>query len=236
MADRECYIHEQSRRSFGRMNWAALMTRKPERYRVEPGDAIGIAIRIPVDKIDLTLNLVKPAVRRSHIVPPDNYPTFYITTGKGVVNGRPAPHKFLNVICEPPPWISATPAIGSLAWIGAQNSPPNRLFWRHGFRKGHARISLVVSSDLRTAHARISANGYALWVEATFPLEGEYWETLPQNYCGMDPKTRIVKQGDEWGVRYDGTGIVSIRNRRKKIEKFEAYVGLDTKLGWDYVL
>jgi hypothetical protein len=212
------------------------MTQKQERWRVKPGDAIGIGIRIPIDKIDLALNLVKPAVKRSDIVPPDNYPTFYITTGKDILNGRNTTHKFLNVLCDPPPWVTASVAVGSLAWIGAQSSPPNRLMWRHGFKKGFARISLSVSKDHLSARARLSANGCTLWVEATFPKEGEYWETLPNNYCGMDSKTRIVVQGDEWGVRHDGTGIVSIRNKRGKIEKFEAYVGLDTKLGWDYTL
>jgi hypothetical protein len=126
--------------------------------------------------------------------------------------------------------------VGSLAWIGAQSSPPNRLLWRHGFKKGSAYITLVVRNDNRSARARISANGYSLWVEATFPPEGEYWETLPNYYCGMDPKTRLVIKGDEWGVRHDGAGIVSIQKKNGKIQKFETYIGLDTQLGWDYIL
>jgi hypothetical protein len=125
--------------------------------------------------------------------------------------------------------------VGSLAWIGTQNSSPNRLFWRHGFKKGHARIILAVSSDQLSARARINANGYTLQVEAAFPRAGEYWETLPNNYCGMDPKTRLVIKGDEWGVRHDGKGIVFIQGADGTKEKFEAYVGLDTELGWDYV-
>jgi hypothetical protein len=212
------------------------MSIKEERWRVEPGDAIGVAIRIPVEKIDLALNLVKPVVKRSDIVPPDNYPTFYVTTGNDTLNGRKTPHKFLNVLCDPPAWISDSPAVGSLAWIGAESSPPNRLLWRHGFKKGHARISLSVSKDYLSAHARISANGFALWVEATFPPNGEYWETLPNHYCSMDPRTRLVIKGDEWGIRHDGSGIVHIQNKSRKNEKFETYVGLDTRLGWDYIL
>ena len=211
------------------------MTQKPERWRVEPGDAIGIAIRVPGDKLDLALNLVKPAVKPSDIVPPDNFPTFYITTGKGIHNGRETLHKFLNVICDPPPWISASPAFGSLAWVGSPRYSPNRLFWRHGYKKGHIRIALDVNRDFLSARARLHANGYTLQVEATFPAEGEYWETLPQNYCSMDPKTRVVVQGDEWGVRHDGTGIVSIQGKDGRQEKFETYVGLDTQLGWDYL-
>jgi hypothetical protein len=210
--------------------------KKPERWRVEPGDAIGIGIRIPGDKLDLVLNLFKPVVKKSHLIPPDNYPTIYVTHGKGVHNGRETTHKFINVICEPPPWISVSPALGSLAWIGSPRSSPNRLFWRHGYKKGHARISLSVSDDHRSAHARINANGYTLQVEATFPVEGEYWDTLHQNYCGMDPKTRVVVQGNERGVRYDGTGIVTIKKKNGKAESFEAYIGLDTQLGWDYTL
>jgi hypothetical protein len=212
------------------------MKKQAERWRVEPGDAIGIGIRIPVDKIDLALNLVKPTVKRSDITPPDNTPTFYLTVGKGVLNGRNTSHKFLNVLCDPPPWVSASPAIGSLAWIGAQSSPPYRLLWRHGFKKGPAHITLTVSNDHLSARARIGANGYSLLVEATFPREGEYWESLPMHYCGMDPKTRRVIKGDEWGVRHDGTGLVSIKKVNGKTASFETYVGLDTQLGWDYIL
>ncbi len=195
-----------------------------------------MSIRIQVDKIDLALNLVIPAVERSDIVPPDNYPAFYFTTGNGTLNGRKTSHKLLNVICGPPPWILDTPAIGGLAWIGVKSSPPNRLMWQHGFKKGIARFSFSVSEDHLTAHARMSANAYALWVEASFSPEGEYWEALPNHYCGMDPHTRLVIKGDEWGVRHDGSGIVSIRNNNGKIETFETYVGLDTQLGWDYIL
>jgi hypothetical protein len=212
------------------------MNKKEERWRVEPGDAIGIAIRIPIDKTDLALDLVKPAVKRSDFFPPDDYLAFYITTGNGTLNGRKTSHKLLNVLCAPPPWISDSPAVGSLAWIGAQSSPPNRLIWRHGFNKGFARFSFSVSQDYISAHARVSANGYALSVEATFPPDGEYWEALPNHYCGMDPQTRRVIKGDEWGIRHDGSGVVYIRNENRKIENVETYVGLDTQLGWDYVL
>ena len=97
------------------------MNKERERWSVVPGDAIAIAIRIPVNKIDLALNVVKPAVNRSDIFPPDNYPTFYIATGNGTLNGRRTSHKFLNVICDPTPWISDSPAVAGLAWIGAQS-------------------------------------------------------------------------------------------------------------------
>ena len=210
--------------------------KKPEHWRVEPGNAVGIAIRIPGDKLDLILSLFKPTIKRSDILPADNYPTIYLTQGRGIHNGRVTSHKFLNVICEPPPWISVSPALGSLAWIGSPRSSPNRMFWRHGYKKGYARISLSVNNNNQSAHASINANGYSLQVEAKFPKAGEYWETLPNNYCGMDPKTRIVVQGDEWGVRHDGTGIITIGKKNGKAESFEAYVGLDTQLGWDYTL
>lgn len=52
----------------------------------------------------------------------------------------------------------------------------------------------------------------------------------------MDPKTRLVIKGNEWGVRHDGTGLVSIRRKNGTAEKIETYVGLDTQLGWDYIL
>lgn len=213
------------------------MNKKVERWRVEPGDAIAIAVRIPVDKIDLALNVLNPVIKRSDFVPPDNYPTFYIATGSGTLNGRRTSHKFLNVICDPSPWISDSPAVGGLAWIGAQSSLPNRLMWRHGVKQGYARVTLSVSNDQLSAHTRISANGYSFQVEAAFSPEGEYWEALPNHYCViMDAQKHRVLKGDEWGVRHDGTGKVSIQKKMGKAETFEAYVGLDTQLGWDYTL
>jgi hypothetical protein len=49
------------------------MNNKPERWRVEPGDAIGIAIRIPGDQLDLALNLFKLVIKRSDLIPPDGF-------------------------------------------------------------------------------------------------------------------------------------------------------------------
>ena len=41
--------------------------------------------------------------------------------------------------------------------------------------------------------------------------------------------------GDEWGTRYDGSGSVAF-STPQGAEVFEAYVGLDLDLGWDYKL
>jgi len=159
------------------------MKKRQERWRVERGDAIGIGIRIPIDKIDLTLNLVKPPVKRSNIVPPDSYLTFYITTGNDILNDRSTTHKFLKVLCDLPPWISESVAVGNLAWIGLQNSPPNRLLWRHGFKKGSARIALEVSGDFLSAHARMTAMDIACKSKRNFQRKVNIVNRFPRTFA-----------------------------------------------------
>ena len=51
----------------------------------------------------------------------------------------------------------------------------------------------------------------------------------------MDPDSSVHRTGDEWGVRHDGTGIVSFQAKDGTKTNFETYVGLDIQLGWDYV-
>lgn len=194
------------------------MNQRQEKWRVDPGNAIGVAIRIPVECIGLALDFLGASVKRSEII---SYPVFYVTTGNGVLNGRPTSHKFLNVICDPPPWCSASPALGVVAWIGVRRSPPNQLFWRHGFKQGHARISLDVSSDNLSARVRLTANDCVLQLSAIFPPEGEAWNMLPNHLFGMDRDVQAQSYGDEWGFRYDGSGKSCFKSpmERKKISR-----------------
>ena len=213
------------------------MKKTEERWRVEPGNAVGLAIRVPIEHIEPVLALFNPVITRSSIVPPGNYPTLYVTTGHGTLNNRPVPHRMVNVICEPPPWVAVTPpAIGCLAWVGAPSNPVNQLFWRFGFGRIEGRLSLKIDQHHLNARASIATNGGVLQVIATIAKEGEPWNALPQQFIGMNPAIPAFCRGDEWGVRYDGSGTVSFLSSAGAVEKFVTYVGLDLELGWDYIL
>ena len=153
------------------------MNQQSNKWRVEPGDAVGLAIRIPVEHINLAIALLSPVVKRSTIAPADNFPTFYVTRGKGTHNGRRVPHKFVTVICNPPPWISADPALGILTVISAPRDPGAQFFWQAGYGQVIGQISLKVTDDHQTARARIATDGGVLRVNATLPADGETWTT-----------------------------------------------------------
>jgi hypothetical protein len=160
------------------------MKHQPDRWRVEPGGAVGLLIELPKEHIDLALALLSPVVNRSTLAPPDNFPSFYITRGNGTYRGRPVPHKFVSVICDPPPWVSANPALGMLAIVGARRDRGANFFWQCQYNCVIGRINLKVASDLHSAHARISTNGGVLEVNATFSSKGEPWSTLPNHLFG----------------------------------------------------
>jgi hypothetical protein len=213
------------------------MVKRDVRWYVKPGDAVGLAIRIPIEHIEPVLALFNPVITRSSITPPDNYPTIYVTIGHGTLNNRPTPHRLVNVICEPPPWVSVTPpAIGCLAWVGAPSNPVNQLFWRQGYGRIEGRLSLHIDDDHLHARARIATNGGVLQVIATVANEGEAWNALPNQFINMNPDIPAYCRGDEWGVRHDGSGTVSFQWNDGMQEIVDTYVGLDMELGWDYVL
>ena len=60
--------------------------------RVEPGDAIGIAVRVPEDRTHLVADLLAPGVRVELVSGVKGPITFYPTVGTDTLNGRPARH------------------------------------------------------------------------------------------------------------------------------------------------
>jgi hypothetical protein len=68
-----------------------------------------------------------------------------------------------------------------------------------------------------------------------FEPAGEPWVALPQHYYVLTPGRPVLHFGDQWGTRHDGSGSVASWTEQRA-EAFEAYVGLDLDLGWDYVL
>jgi hypothetical protein len=121
-----------------------------------------------------------------------------------------------------------------LAIVGARRDRGANFFWQCQYNCVIGRINLKVASDLHSAHARISTNGGVLEVNATFSSKGEPWSTLPNHLFGMDPDVPVVRTGDEWGIRYGGTGSVSIQSKDGRNVRYVAYAGLDAQLGWDY--
>jgi hypothetical protein len=212
--------------------------RKPvprDHNRVEPGDAIGIAIRVPEDRIHLVADLLAPGVPAERVMCVLGSITIYPTVGHDSLNARPVPHRWVNVITEPPAGVPPDDGIGGLACIGAMSSPISRMWWRHGLGRVPGRISVTLDRDRWEARVRIRTAGGTMTATAVFGPAGEPWVALPQHYYvrSLDPPVLLV--GDEWGTRHDGGGWVEFRTPRGH-EAFEAYVGLDLDLGWDYVL
>src|SRR5258708_4914251 len=58
--------------------------------RVEPGDAIGVAIRMPKDRAPIVAELLTPALSSEWILALPAAITLYATVGHDLVNGRPA--------------------------------------------------------------------------------------------------------------------------------------------------
>ncbi len=203
--------------------------------RVEPGDAIGIAIRVPVDRLHVVADLLAPGIQAERVMDLTGSVTTYATVGRDSLNGRSVPHRWVNVITDPPAGVPPDDGIGGLACIGAASGAINRMWWRHGLGRVPGRLSVALDRDRRRARVRIATAGGTMTATAMFESAGEPWAALPQHYyiLGQHPPRLLV--GDEWGTRHDGTGSVEFRTPQG-VEVFEAYVGLDLDLGWDYVL
>jgi hypothetical protein len=203
--------------------------------RVEPGDAIGIGIRVPVDRLRVVADLLAPGIQAKRVMDLPGSVTIYATVGRDSLNGRPVPHRWVNVITDPPSGVPPDDGIGGLACIGAPSGAINRMWWRHGLGRVPGRLSVALDRDRRQARVRIATAGGAMTATAVFESAGEPWAALPQRYyvLGQDPPVLLV--GDEWGTRHEGSGSVEFRTPQG-VEVFEAYVGLDLELGWDYVL
>jgi hypothetical protein len=206
-----------------------------DRNRVQPGAAIGIAIRVPEDHSRLVADLLAPGVPPERVMSITGWITIYPTIGHDSLNGREVPHRWVNVITDPPADVPPDDGIGGLACIGAPSSAINRMWWRHGLGRVPGRLSIALDRDRWEARVRIATAGGTMTATAVFEPVGEPWAALPQHYyiLGQDPP--VLLAGDEWGTRHDGSGSVEFRTPRG-VEVFGAYVGLDLDLGWDYVL
>ena len=203
--------------------------------RVEPGDAIGIAIRVPEDRTRLVADLLAPGVPTERVMSVGGVITIYATVGRDSLNGRVVGHRWVNVITEPPAGVQPDDGIGGLACIGAPSSPINRMWWRHGLGRVPGRLSVALDRDRWKARVRIATAGGTMTAAAAFEPVGEPWEALPQHYYVLDQGPPVLLTGDEWGTRHEGAGSVEFRTSRD-VDAFDAYVALDLDLGWDYVL
>jgi hypothetical protein len=100
--------------------------------RVEPGDAIGIAIRVPMERVQVVVDLLAPGVPPELVLRQRDDITVYPTIGRDLLNGRPVTHRWVNLIADAPPGVPADEAIGGIACIGAESSPISRMWWRQG--------------------------------------------------------------------------------------------------------
>jgi len=206
--------------------------------RVEPGDAIGIGIRVPAEGLRVVARLLAPGVPAKCLWALTGPVTIYATVGRDSLNGRQVPHRWVNVITDPPAGVPPEDGIGGLACIGAPSSPISRMWWRHGLGRVPGRLSVALDRDRWVARLRIVTTGGTMTARALFEPAGEPWAALPQHYYVLNSDPPALFVGDEWGTRHDGSGSVEFRapGAVDAADAFEAYVGLDLDLGWDYVL
>jgi hypothetical protein len=207
--------------------------RRPDRNRVEPGDSVGLSIRIPLPRLAIVADLLAPDVPRERVLALRDSVTVYPTIGWDTLNGRRVRHRWVNVLSDPPAGVPPETGLGGLACIGAPADPINRMWRRHGQVVVPGRLWLRVDRDACRARARIVTRGGTLTADATFQPVGEPWEVIPQHYYLMDPARPIVFEGDEWGTTYAGGGQVEFLGG-DRIESFDADVNVDLDLGWDY--
>lgn len=208
--------------------------RRPDHNHVDAGDAIGIAIRIPVERLAVVADLLAPHVASELVLGQPDFVTVYPTIGRDTLNGRRVPHRWVNVICDPPTGIPRDAGIGGLACIGAPSSAINRMWRRRGLTLVPGRLWMTLDRDPLRARVQITTKGGTLTTSATFGSTGEAWEILPQHYHLMDPARPLVFMGDEWGTTHEGRGRVEFRTQTG-IEALNADTNLDLDLGWDYV-
>jgi hypothetical protein len=212
--------------------------RPPQRAdhnRVEPGDAIGIGLRIPEARLHVLVDLLSPAVDPELILVQRDFVTAYATVGRDTLNGRSVPHRWVNVIGDPPPGVEPEDGIGGIACIGAPSSPIYRMWRRAGLAVVAGRLSLALDQTRRTVNVRISTRGGTLTTVARYEAGGEPWSFLPQRYYLTDPRRQVLYTGDEWGTAHAGAGVVEFTGDRGT-EVFEVVASVDLDLGWDYTL
>jgi hypothetical protein len=208
---------------------------RSDHYRVEPGDAIGLSIHVPVERSAVLVDLLGPGVPPALVLSQRDPIALYPTIGRDTLNGRPIAHRWVNVIGEPPAGVTADDGIGGIACIGAPSSPISRMWWRHGLGRVPGRLWLVLDHEPLRARVRIATAGGTLRADARFEAADEPWTALPQHYYILNTDPPRMLTGNEWGKRHDGSGRIVFDGPDGHVT-FDAYVGLDTDLGWDYVL
>lgn len=206
-----------------------------DHYRVEPGDAVGISIRVPDAQRELLVELLAPGVPAELVRRQRGEISLYPTTGRDTLKRRSVGHRWVNVITDPPAGTPDEEAIGGLACIGTPSSPVSRMWRRHGLGRVPGRVSLSVERAPLRARSRIVTAVGTLQVAAAFHAAGERWSVRPQHYDVLTTDPPHLLLGDEWGTRHDGSGRVVFDGPGGRVE-FDASVGLDLDLGWDYVL
>jgi hypothetical protein len=206
----------------------------PEVNRVEPADARGMGIRIPMERLGMVADLLAPAVPRARVIAQADFVTLYVTVGRDELDGRRVGHRWTNVIGLPPAGIPEDAGIGGIAYIGSPSSPIGMMWTRVGQVVVPGRVGLRIDRRRRTAEARIATAGGELTATAHYPDAGTRWAYLPQRYCLMDPARPILYAGDEWGEAHDTAGIVRSVGPGGSVA-FEAEMSVDLAVGWDYV-
>ena len=184
--------------------------------RVEPGDAIGIAIRVPGEHLRVVAELLAPSVPADLVLGRSGPVTIYPTIGRDTLNGRPVSHRWVNVIADPPVGVPADDGIGGLACIGAQSSAINRMWWRHGLGRVPGRLWVALDRISWRAHVRIATSGGTLTANAAFQAVGEAWEALPQHYYLLGRSPAVVLVGDEWGNTTRRVGVSRVPRARRQ--------------------
>jgi hypothetical protein len=222
--------------------------RRPDHYRVQPGDAVGVAIWIPLDHVEVAISLLAPHIPEAVLRAQGSAVVLYATVGRATLNGGPVGHRWVNVLGDPPaPDATGTSsdvadappsfAVGGMGIIGAARSPITRMWIRAGLPHVPGRIRRLrldraahrVEVDIETAGGSVAASG-------SFSAAGDAWESHPTRYHVITATPPIVYHGDEWGTRHDGSGTATWTATRGPRRTFETYVGVDLDLGWDYAL
>lgn len=207
--------------------------RRPDHNRVEPGDAVGIGIRIPAPRLRILADLLSPVVDPEIVLGQREDVVAYATVGRDTLNGRPVPHRWVNIISDPPAGIPPDEGIGGIACIGHPASPIYRLWRRWGLAVVAGRLLVALDKRRRQVRVRIATAGGVLSLDARYEASGEPWELHPQHYYLMDPSRPVLYTGDEWGTTYPGSGTLEFTGSRGT-ESFEAVANVDLDLGWDY--
>jgi hypothetical protein len=94
-----------------------------EHNRVEPGDAIGIAIRVPADRLQVVADLLAPGVPAERVHGLTGSVTIYPTIGRDSLNGRPVSHRWVNVMADPPAACRRTTGSAASPASGRRRTP-----------------------------------------------------------------------------------------------------------------